>query len=145
MGPASAYRFLVLWLQVIGVYAVVLLVTWTVYTMPSPARLLRPFSRRRVRRVPRLGHELPDGRAIELIVRDVRRLGPRFHHPPRGTSATKIEALRYAYDRALGEAARALEVEHLLGVLPPGAELDLERGRVESALWLAGFRIDEPA
>ena len=45
----------------------------------------------------------------------------------------------------LAEGCRALEIEHLLDVLPPGPELDAERARVEVRLWLAGFRIDEVA
>jgi hypothetical protein len=43
------------------------------------------------------------------------------------------------------EACAALGVDHLLQVLPPGQELDVERVRVEGLLWLAGLRIDEAA
>lgn len=84
-------------------------------------------------------------RSIEQLVRDLRRLGPRFHQPPPGTSRVKVEAARYAYDRVLGEAAAAVGVEHLLAVLPPGEELDAERSRVENRLWLAGVRFEEAA
>ena len=84
-------------------------------------------------------------RPIEQLVRDLRRLGPKVHAPPPGTSRVKVEAARYAYDRVLGEAATAVGVEHLLSVLPPGDELDAERGRVESRLWLAGLRFEEAA
>jgi hypothetical protein len=87
----------------------------------------------------------PPGRPLELIAHDARRLGNRFRNPPRGTSFAKLEASRRAYDHVLGEACRAMGVEHLLMVLPPGDELDVERARVEGLLWLAGMRIDEAA
>jgi hypothetical protein len=67
------------------------------------------------------------------------------HGELRGLSRAKILAMEYAYDRALGEAADALEVEHLLGVLETGTERDLERARVERRLYLAGLRVDEAA
>lgn len=84
-------------------------------------------------------------RPIEQLARDLRRLGPKFYQPPAGTSRVKREAARYAYDRALGEAATAVGVEHLLAVLAPGDDLDAERRRVEGCLWLAGVRIGEAA
>jgi hypothetical protein len=87
----------------------------------------------------------PAGRPLEDIVADARRLAPRALHPPRGTSRTKVVALRYAYDHVLSEACAALGIDHLLGVLDAGDELDAERARVESLLWLAGVRIDDEA
>ena len=84
----------------------------------------------------------PAGRPLELIALDARRLATRFHHPQPGTSFARIEGARRAYEHVLAEACAALEVEHLLGVLPPGDELDVERVRVEGLLWLAGLRID---
>lgn len=102
----------------------------------SPLRWLR--TQRQLRRPPR-----PTARPLELIVSDARRLAPRALHPPRGTSRAKIIALCYAYDHVLAEACTALEIEHLLGVLPPGEELDAERVRVEGLLWLSGLRIDD--
>jgi hypothetical protein len=101
------------------------------WTAPAP----------QVRRHPAL---LPH-RPIEQLVRDLRRLGPKLHQPPPGTSRVKVEAARYAYDRVLGEAAAAVGVEHLLAVIPPGEELDAERTRVENRLWLAGVRFEETA
>jgi hypothetical protein len=131
----------VAWLQTAVLYGLIILVVRTLCsrsTPPAAARLqaIRP----RRRRQPE-----PSVRPIEEVIRDLRRLSPRFHHPVRGTSRTKIEATRYAYDHVLGEAATALGIEHLLGVLEPGSELDLERTRVETRLWLAGVRADEPA
>lgn len=55
-------------------------------------------------------------------------------------SYAKVQVVRYAYDRALGEACDGLAIPHLLGVLEQGAELDAERTRVEGLLWLARFR-----
>lgn len=87
----------------------------------------------------------PVGRPLEVVAQDARRLATRFHHPAPGASFAKLEGARRAYEHVLAEACTALEVEHLLGVLPPGDELDVERVRVESLLWLAGLRIDDSA
>ena len=87
----------------------------------------------------------PRGRPLELIASDARRLGARLENPPRGTSFAKLEGARRAYEHVLVEACTALGIEHLLGVLPPGEDLDAERARVEGLLWLAGLRIDEIA
>ncbi len=87
----------------------------------------------------------PPRRSIEQLVCQLRKLGPKFHEPPPGTSRVKVEAARYAYDRVLGEVATAVGVEHLLSVLEPGDELDTERTRVENRLWLAGVRFEEAA
>ena len=85
----------------------------------------------------------PLGRPLELIASDARRLGSRLQNPPRGSSFAKLEGVRRAYDHVLVEGCAALSVDHLLQVLPPGDELDVERSRVEGLLWLAGLRIDE--
>jgi hypothetical protein len=85
----------------------------------------------------------PPGRPLQEIAADARRLAPRALRPPRGTSRAKILALCYTYERVLAEACAALDIEHLLGVLPPGDERDAERDRVEALLWLAGLRIDD--
>jgi hypothetical protein len=114
-----------------------------------PIRLLPPrlLPRRLLpcRLLPRADLPRPQGRPLELIASDARRLGSRFANPPRGAAFAKLEGLRRAYDHVLGEACSALGVDHLLGVLPPGDELDAERARVEGLLWLAGLRIDETA
>lgn len=85
----------------------------------------------------------PEGRRIELVASDVRRLGGRFRNVPPGVSFARFEALRQAYDGVLAEACKALEVDHLLQVLPPGPELDRERRRVEVALYRAGLSLDD--
>jgi hypothetical protein len=89
--------------------------------------------------------DVPSGRPIELIAVDAHRLGRQFHCLPRGVSFARFEARRRAYDTVLTEACRSLEIEHLLGVLPAGPDLDVERERVETALGLAGLRLGDAA
>jgi hypothetical protein len=136
------------WLETLVVSMLFVTVTWAVFRLPvwcvTPPRLA-VWCAAQVRR-----HRAPEPparqrRPLELIVQDARRLGPRVENPPRGTSFAKLEGWRYAYDRALAELCDALEIQHLLGVLPPGEDREKERARVESALWLAGLRIDEVA
>ena len=91
-------------------------------------------------RVHRAPKPQPRGRPIEAIAADVRRLGQEFRYLPAGASFTRFEARRRAYDLSLAEACRALEIPHLLEVLPPGADLDRERHRVELVLDCAGFQ-----
>ena len=88
---------------------------------------------------------LPRRRPVEQIAGEARRLSPVVHHPPRGISFAKYAAHRHRYDRLLAAACVALEVDHLLDVLEPGPDLDRERERVETRLWLLGLRIDEVA
>jgi hypothetical protein len=68
---------------------------------------------------------------VERVGADLRRLHATFHRG--GMRFAKYEGCRLAYDRVLGEAADMTGCPHLLGVLPPGDELDHERQRVE---WL---------
>lgn len=82
-------------------------------------------------------------RPIEAIAQDLQRLGARFRSAQ--GSFAKFEGRRQAYEVVLVEACRALEVEHLLEVLPPGTELDEERSRVEAVLAWAGLRLDDAA
>jgi hypothetical protein len=96
----------------------------------------------------RLGHApppVPDGRPIEAIGADLRRLGRRFHTLDPHASFAKVEAVRCAYDRALAECCTALGLTHLLGVLPAGPELDAERERVEEQLAGRGVRFPHAA
>lgn len=89
--------------------------------------------------------ERAPSRPWEDIVRDARRYSALVHQPPRGTSFAKHVGRCCVYDRVLGEACAALGLEHLLGVLPPGEDLDAERNRIETALWLAGLRLEDAA
>lgn len=106
---------------------------------------LRPGLRRRLRARRERRNPVPPRRPIEVVAREARLLSVRVHHPPRGVSYAKYQAWVSTYDRLLGEGCAALGLDHLLDVLEPGAERDLERARVESLLWLAGLRIDEAA
>jgi hypothetical protein len=101
--------------------------------------------RRVWRLVPRRTLPTTRSRPIELIAHDARRLGHRFHHPHRGLTFVKYESTRWAYDKVLAEGCRALGIVHLLDVLPPGPELDTERGRVEWLLYQAGLDLDDAA
>ena len=87
----------------------------------------------------------PLGRPIEHVARDAQRLGRRFRYVPAGVSFIRFEATRRAYDDVLAEACEMLDVPHLLRVLPPGPELDVERQRVELALDRAGLSVDDAA
>jgi hypothetical protein len=73
----------------------------------------------------------------------VRRLGRQVRHPDDGRSAARLTALLRSYDAVLGEACSALGYTQLLGVLPPGPELDHERERVEKLLSRAGLVLEE--
>jgi hypothetical protein len=81
----------------------------------------------------------PIGRPIEAIAHDARRLGCQLQHADDGRSAVRIGAIRLAYDDVLAEGCAALGLEHLLGVLDDGPELDAERRRVEVVLSGAGM------
>jgi hypothetical protein len=90
--------------------------------------------------------ELPGTRPIEAIAHDAYRLGRRFRDPPHGVSFVKFEGTRRAYDQVLAEGCLVLGIPQLLGVLPPGEELDVERRRVELRLYTAGLlRLDDAA
>lgn len=84
----------------------------------------------------------PAGRPIEDVARDLRRLHQRYAATRTGVSYAKHEAVRFAYDHALAEGCDALGVTHLLGVLEAGADLDLERLRVERLLHRWGLSLD---
>jgi hypothetical protein len=95
----------------------------------------------------RLGRRPPPppevtARPIEDIACDVRRLARRFRCPQAGTRFAKLEGCRRAYDAVLVEACDALGLVSLLGVLPPGTELDAERLRVEEMLADAGLAVE---
>ncbi len=87
---------------------------------------------------------VPATRPIEDLALLARRLGRRYHEPAAGQRFAKTEGLRLAYDAVLAEACTALGLTHLLLVLPPGADLDTERARVEWALEVAGLELGLP-
>ena len=75
---------------------------------------------------------VPLRRPIEQVGADLRRLHASFHRG--GMRFAKYEGCRQAYDQVLAEAAEMAGVTHLLCLLAPGPELDLERSRVEVVL-----------
>jgi hypothetical protein len=85
----------------------------------------------------------PGGRPIEAIAFDARRLGRQLQHTNDGRSAARIAAIRHSYDDVLAEGCAALGVAELLGVLPEGPELDVERRRVEVVLIGAGMVLED--
>ena len=80
---------------------------------------------------------VPVNRPVEQVAADVRRLRTAFGQ--QGLRFAKWEGTRQAYDAALAEAADALEITHLLAILPPGVDRDRERARVERLLEDAGL------
>ncbi len=90
---------------------------------------------------PRRPKVKPMGRPIEQIAPHARRLWRQSRMPEQGRSRAKQLAIRSAYDHVLAEGCDALGLPHLLGVLPPGEELDIERARVEDLLEEAGLRL----
>ena len=76
-------------------------------------------------------------RPIEQVAADQDRLRSAFGRG--GMRFAKYEGCRLAYDRVLAEAAEMIDVAHLLAVLPPGRDLDVERRRVELLLEAAGM------
>lgn len=121
-----------LWLADAGAMLVVAAAGIWVGLLPRPRWLRLP-----VRRVPAPAWA-PPRRPLEECVARARRLGRLHHLPVEGRSRAKVEGVRRAYDDALTECCRRLEIVHLLEVLPSGPELDEERGRVERRLALSG-------
>lgn len=90
---------------------------------------------------PRRSRPKPQGRPIEQIAHHARRLWRQSRLPERGRSRAKQVAISRAYDDVLAEGCEALGFSHLLRVLPPGEEHDVERDRVEDLLEDAGLRL----
>ena len=139
-----AYREVVRgWLEPLGVLAGVYLLGWVALaalrddlcewrSYRAVARLVRRIGRRPDAEVVPLRR-----RPIEQVGADLRRLHAAFHRG--GMRFAKYEGCRQAYDGVLGEAAEMAGITHLLGLLPPGQELDRERERVEALLELHGL------
>lgn len=126
-----------------GLIALAILVLgWPLLPWRRLGVAVRPLLQRlRLRRAPAAA---PLGRPIEEIAADARRLSIAYRCTPRGTSFVKYEAHRRAYDDVLMEGCRALGLTTLLGVLPPGPELDAERQRIEGRLELFGLDLNLP-
>ena len=85
----------------------------------------------------------PAGMPLERIAADLRRLhiDARRHQP--GMSMAKYRGAMAAYDDALLDACRALDLSTDLSTLPEGVERESERLRVEYELERAGIRFRE--
>lgn len=76
---------------------------------------------------------VPTGPPIGRLARDLRRLRrATLHHRP-GESQVRRVAAAAAYDQALADACRELEIPDTLTGIPPGTDRDAERLRIE---WL---------
>lgn len=80
----------------------------------------------------------PAGMPLERIARDLRRLRRSARHSPGEPMARHRGALA-AYDDALLDACRALDIGTDLADLPEGVDREAERLRVEAALGEAGI------
>ena len=121
-----------LWLVDAGAILVVAAAGIWVGLLPCPRW------RRRVARTGPAPVWTPPPRPLEECVARARRLGRLHHLSVEGRSRAKVEGIRQAYDDALAECCRRLDIVHLLAVLAPGPELDEERTRVERSLALSG-------
>jgi hypothetical protein len=81
----------------------------------------------------------PSGPPIERIAADARRIRAQIRHAPPGIPVARMRGWLEAYDDVLVTACHALGLEERLGVLPEGAERDMERERVERMLVGAGL------
>lgn len=80
---------------------------------------------------------LPHDPPIERLARDLRRLRAQtLHHRP-GESRVRRDAALAAYDQALVEACRELDLPDTLSMVPPGTDREAERLRIE---WLLAQR-----
>lgn len=84
---------------------------------------------------------VPDGRPLEAVAADARRLRRQYALVPTGAPMVRRNGALLAYDYVLVEAARCLGVEHELSELPLGPSRDLERLRLEAGLEDSGLRL----
>lgn len=115
-------------------YAVRVAVIGAVLSTPAwLPQLVRATERMRLRH-----SSTPAGPPIERLAADLRRLRPLVDDPSR--SRTQREGARLAYEEVLGDACRALGIDHRLGA-GRGLAAEVEVLRVEAALADAGLRI----
>jgi hypothetical protein len=93
--------------------------------------------RRRRRRVQSVVQA--EGRPIQVVAADLRRLSRQLALVPAGAPLVRWQALWAACDDVLSEAAAQLEVPHELPTTPSGMARDLERLRLLAALEGAGL------
>jgi hypothetical protein len=83
----------------------------------------------------------PVGMPLERIAADLRRLRAEASHHPPGMPMAKYRGAVAAYDDALVDACRALQLTNELPSLPDGVERESERLRVEYELERAGINL----
>lgn len=81
----------------------------------------------------------PLGMPLERIAADLRRLHREVRQHPPGMPMAKFRGMMAAYDDALLDACRALDLATDLSSLPEGVERESERLRVEFELERAGI------
>src|SRR5689334_9167630 len=83
----------------------------------------------------------PGGMPIERIAADLRRIRPQALMPAEGTPMTRRRAVVAAYDEALLDACRALDVPTELDRITDALERESERLRTEAELARAGVEL----
>jgi hypothetical protein len=86
---------------------------------------------------------IPVGMPLERIAADLRRLRLEARRHPPDMSMAKYRGAVAAYDDALLDACRALDLSTELPTLPDGVERESERLRVEFELERAGINLEE--
>ncbi len=81
---------------------------------------------------------VPEGMPIERIAADLRRIRPQARRLVDGTPMARRIAIVAAYDEALVDACRALDVPTELGRISDALERESERLRTEAELERAG-------
>lgn len=84
----------------------------------------------------------PAGMPIERIAADLRRIRPQAVAPTAGMPMARRRAIVAAYDEALLDACRALDVHTDLGLVTDALERESERLRTEAELERAGVAFD---
>jgi hypothetical protein len=84
----------------------------------------------------------PTGMPIERIAADLRRIRPQALTPVTGTPMARRRAIAAAYDEALLDACRALDVPTELDRITDALERESERLRTEAELERAGVELD---
>ena len=85
----------------------------------------------------------PVGMPLERIASDLRRLHGEVRRHPAGMPMAKFRGMMAAYDEALLDACRALDLSTDLSAIPEGVERESERLRVEFELERAGINFRE--
>jgi hypothetical protein len=84
---------------------------------------------------------VPAGMPIERIAADLRRIRPQALMPAAGTPMARRRAIVAAYDEALLDACRALDVPTELDRITDALERESERLRTEAELARAGVEL----